>query len=146
MYSAPSGSGVPVADPLLGRGDYGLAGANVDDAALVLDSEQTSQHDRDLLELGPLPGLLPATGRDHTRDANSCMPRVYAARVLLDSFRLGARGLDDRRGVDECRHESSIVTQEVGVAARSRVGLRWWGSPTPSRRTGSREPRAASRL
>ena len=83
---------------------FRLTGPDVDDSRLVLDSEHAAEDDRDLLEFGPLARLLPASRRDHARNANPSMARVYASSVLLDPLRLRAGRLHDRRGLDELRH------------------------------------------
>ena len=76
-----------VANPLAGRCDDSLSSVDVDHAVLVLDADGALQHDRDLLELRPLPGLVPSRRRDHARDAHRGMSGVDAAGV--SSMRLG---------------------------------------------------------
>ena len=51
-----------VPNPLARRGDHRLAGADVERAALVIDSQQAAQDDGDLFEFRPLAGLLPPLG------------------------------------------------------------------------------------
>ena len=78
---------------------------------------------------GRWPGSCQPRGRDHPRDANPSMARVYAAGVLLDSLRLGAGGLDGRRRLSMSRrHRRGILLRTVRSEPRE----------------ASRVPRAAS--
>src|SRR5262245_28541746 len=99
-----------VPNPLPWRRDDRLPRANVDHASLVFDTHGSPKHDRDLLEFRPLTGLLPALRRDHARHADAAMAGIHAARILFDSLRLGAGGLDDRGRGDESGHIAWILS------------------------------------
>src|SRR5688500_14394596 len=77
-----TGLGTAVAHPSAWMRDDCLAGPHIERAALVLDSQDTAQHERNLLELRSLSRLGPAFGRDHTGDADAAMPGVHSSRVF----------------------------------------------------------------
>src|SRR4051794_17986534 len=54
-----------VADPLAAAHQHRASGAHAEVAVLVLHVEAAVEHDRVLVELGPLPRLAPALGRAH---------------------------------------------------------------------------------
>jgi hypothetical protein len=72
-----------------------LTGTHFEDAAAMLDTEEAAEHDRDLFELRALPGLTPATGRDHPGDADLLFTGACASDVLFDFLRLGTGCRDD---------------------------------------------------
>src|SRR5688500_1833506 len=66
-----AGFGRTVADPLAGRRDDGLAGADVQGAALVFDPQCAPEHHRDLFEVRPLARLDPTLRADHAGNADA---------------------------------------------------------------------------
>src|SRR2546427_10568649 len=119
------GSRRAVADPLARPSDDGLAGVDVERAAVVLDANHPAQDDNDLLELRTLTRLLPTRWRDHARDADAGVPGVDAARELFNAFRFGAGGRDDGRRFDEARHQITLNRARATRATRkARTSLR----------------------
>src|SRR6266545_7293015 len=63
--------GAAVADPLARLGHHRLSGPDLESSTIVLHAHHAAEHDGDLFELRPLPGLAPSGGRDHPGDAHS---------------------------------------------------------------------------
>ncbi|MDQ1471598.1 MAG: hypothetical protein QOJ99_3078 [Bryobacterales bacterium] len=83
-----------VPDPTSAMGDYGLAGPDVHRASGVLNSQQTFQHDRILVEVGRLSGLNPAAWAAHVRDAQGLGCGIHPPHIFVDQLWLGACGRD----------------------------------------------------
>src|SRR6266545_782732 len=100
--------GAAVADPLARLGHHRLSGPDLESSTIVLHAHHAAEHDGDLFELRPLPGLAPSGGRDHPGDAHSGVAGVHPAGILLDPLRRLPRRLDDRRSFDELWHAASL--------------------------------------
>src|SRR5262245_11664124 len=94
------GLGRAVLHPFATMSDDRLTGTDVESAAAVGDAQQAPQHDSELVELRLLTRLDPAAGAAHVCDADLLVTRVYSSHILVDQFRLVARGLDARRRGD----------------------------------------------
>ncbi len=112
-YSAPPSSGVLYRTHSPGARDDRLARAYVGDASVVFDAQQSTQHQRDLLELGSLSRLHPALRRHHAGDAHVAVAGVHAPGILFNPFRLVARGFDDGGLLDESWHGGPDYTTDV---------------------------------
>ena len=106
MYLGPFRFRRTVTDPLTRLGDDGLTGMHVERAGFVLDTEQPSQDDGDLLELRTLARLLPATWRDHPRHADRAVIGIHSPGKLLDPLGFVTSRLNDRRTLDQSGHDT----------------------------------------
>ena len=111
----PSLFGRAVAHPLSRGGDDGLPGPYLERPGVVLDPEQSSQHDRNFLELRPLTGLEPSRRRDHPGNAHSRMAGIHAANVLLYFLGLRASGLHDSRRGNQSRHGRELTRKGLAL-------------------------------
>jgi hypothetical protein len=74
-------------------------------AAFRLDDQGSAQYDGEFVELRTLPGLGPAGGTAHMRDAHAALPSVSPSDVLIDQLgRLAGRGHPARLS-DQLRHD-----------------------------------------
>jgi hypothetical protein len=74
--------------PFTGARHNRLALVNLNGASFELDADHATKDNGDLFEIGSLPGLDPALGRNHPRDARFRVTRVDSSGVLLDRLRL----------------------------------------------------------
>src|SRR4029453_16028629 len=94
-----------VANPPPGMCHDRLSGAHHERAAFVLHAQGAVQDDGNLLEVGPLPRLLPTGWRDHARDTDRGMSGVDSPGKLFDPLRQIAGSLDNSRLRNVCRND-----------------------------------------
>ena len=94
LSSVRPGRAIPY--PFSSRRYYRLTGCNIHRAAFVFHPQDAFEYHRVFLEIGRLPGLDPASGTAHVRNANLCGFRVHAAYVFIDQLGFIARCSDPR--------------------------------------------------
>lgn len=81
-----------------------LTGTRLHGAGLVLHPHTASQHDRVLVELRPLTGLLPTRRASHVGQAHRLLAVAGAPDVFVDGLRRFAGGGDTNGAFDQPRH------------------------------------------
>jgi hypothetical protein len=99
-------------------GLHGLTLPHLQDTGLGLDPEHTCKHEREFIERGSLPRLLPSMRAVHTGDANLVRVSVYAADELFNAFRLVTDGRYDGWLLDQSCHPCLLMPYSVGLISR----------------------------
>src|SRR5947208_12863963 len=128
--------GRAVAHALAGTRVDGLAWADLQTPAVVLDDEATCEHERVLVEVRCLSGFRPPGRTRHPRDADGGFARRGAADELIDPLRQVARRLDHRRPTDELNQRTSSRCRTRTAAPASARRLPPSAAPRRRRRRG----------
>src|SRR5450755_2062039 len=97
-----------VAHPLTRSREHGLPGRDLEHRVSAFDLQQALEHQRVLVELWGLPGLLPTGRRPHLSDAEPLFSVVHASDVLVDELWLVTGCGDATRFGDQRRHEHAF--------------------------------------
>jgi hypothetical protein len=107
-----------VLDPLTGICDHSLSGMHVKASALMLESQQSLEHDRELYEFRPLTRLNPTFRATHVCNASRGGSSVHAANVFVDDLGLVPRSFDPSRLRNQGGHAKTIAAgKEIFVPA-----------------------------
>jgi hypothetical protein len=82
-----------------------LAGLYGHLSSFPLNDHGSAQHDREFVELRALPGLGPARGAAHTRDAQTALAGIGPSDILIDQFGWLASRSNPARLSDQLRHD-----------------------------------------
>src|SRR5579872_1911914 len=83
-----------ILNPLAFVGNYRLSGVYVETAALMFYPHHALEHDSELIELRPLPRLLPTRRTAHVSHARRCGTAVHTTNIFVDQLRPGAGNLN----------------------------------------------------
>src|SRR5256714_9762538 len=124
-------AGRAVTHPFARPGVHALAGRDRHPAAIELDDQGSPQHDRELVELRPLPRLGPAGRAAHVGDAERGFTRAGPSHVLVDQLRRVNRSSHPARLADQLRHARQYPAGHIALAHLGR-----WSSAAPRSRRG----------